>query len=38
MVERNTGKAAMRGHVRPAGVREHITGERIAPELGSSRV
>jgi len=38
MAERSTGKAAMRGRVRPAGVEEHITGERIAPELGRSRV
>jgi len=34
MAARSTGKAAMRGRVRPAGVEEHITGERIAPELG----
>jgi len=38
MVERNMGKAAMRGYVRPAGVEEHITRERIASELGRSRV
>jgi RNA-directed DNA polymerase len=38
MVERNTSKAATRGLVRPAGVEEHITRERIAPELGRSRV
>jgi hypothetical protein len=38
MVERNTGRAAMRGPVRPAGVAEHITRERIASELGRSRV
>jgi hypothetical protein len=38
MVERNTGKAAMRGFVRPAGVEEHIARKRIASELGRSRV
>jgi hypothetical protein len=38
MVERNMGKAAMRGFVCPAGVEEPITRKRIASELGRSRV
>ena len=38
MVERNMGKAAMRGFVRPAGVEEPITHKRIASELGRSCV
>jgi hypothetical protein len=38
MAERNTGKAAMRGLARPAGVEEHITRERIVSELGRSHV
>jgi hypothetical protein len=38
MVERNTGSTAMRGTVRPAGVQEHITRKRIAPEAGRSRI
>jgi hypothetical protein len=37
-VERNTDKAVMRGHARPAGVVEQITRNRIALELGRSRV
>jgi hypothetical protein len=46
-LERNTERAAKRGHVRPAGVEEQITrkriarrnlGKRIASELGRSRV
>jgi hypothetical protein len=37
-VERNMGRAAKRGHARPAGVEEQITRKRIASELGRSRV
>ena len=37
-VERNTDRAAKRGHARPAGVVEQITRKRIASELGRSRV
>jgi len=37
MVERNMSKAVKRGFG-PAGVKEHITRKRIAPELGRSRV
>src|SRR6266436_6993066 len=36
MVERNMGRAAMRGFVCPAGVEEPITRKRIASELGRS--
>jgi hypothetical protein len=38
MVEHNTSNAVMRGIVRPAGVKEHITRGRIVLELGISRV
>jgi hypothetical protein len=38
VIERNMGSAAMRGAVHPAGVEERITHERIASELGRSRV
>ena len=37
-VERNTDRAAKRGHARPAGVVEQITRKMIASELGRSRV
>ena len=36
-VERNTDRAAKRGHARPAGVVEQITRKMIASELGRSR-
>ena len=38
VVERNTDKAAKRGHAGPAGVVEQIPRKRIALELGRSRV
>jgi RNA-directed DNA polymerase len=36
--ERNMSRTAMRGTAHPAGVKEHITGEKIASEPGRSRV